>query len=59
MMHHPRNKAERRRVARRKTYIENQQDREGHVARRLAEEALEQKEALDVLRREVLQEVED
>lgn len=59
MMHHPRNKAERRRVKRKKEYIENQQDREGHVARRLAEEALEQKEALDVLRREVLQEVED
>lgn len=47
-MHHPRNKAERRRAElKRKSKFEH--DREGHVAKRLAEEAAEQKEALEQL----------
>lgn len=47
-MHHPRNKAERRRAElKRKSKYEH--DREGHVAKRLAEEAAEQKEALEQL----------
>lgn len=57
MISHPKSRAERRRLKRKKEYID--QDREGDVQRRLAEEALEQKEALDVLRREVLPEIED
>ena len=58
MLHHPKSRAERRRIKRKKEYIDKQ-DSEDLVARRLAEEALEQKEALDVLRREVLPEIED
>lgn len=48
-MHHPRNKAERRRAElKRKSKFEH--DREGHVAKRLAEELAEQREALEALR---------
>jgi len=50
-MSHPKNKAERRRVAAKKDRFKY--DRDEAVARRLAEETLEQKEALDVLRRKV------
>jgi len=53
-MQHPKNKAERRRVAAKKDRF--RYDRDDAVQRRLAEEALEQKEALDVLRRKVPQE---
>lgn len=53
-MHHPRNKAERRRVKYQKDRLDKRrQDHEDAVQRRLAEEALEQKEALDVLRKQV------
>lgn len=55
-MHHPKNKADRRRIKFKKEYLgQNKYDREEHVQRRLAEEALEQKEALDVLRRKIPQ----
>ena len=53
-MHHPKNKAERRRVKfKKEKFVKIKHDREDHVARLLAEEALEQKEALDVLRKQV------
>lgn len=50
-MKHPRDRAERIRLAKKKSTQKS--DRAGHVSRRLAEEALEQKEALDEFRREV------
>lgn len=53
---HPKNKAERRRVKAKKEFLDKFKDRDDAVQRRLAEEALEQKEALDVLRRKVPQE---
>lgn len=50
-MRHPKNKAERRRVKRIKEFkIDEHEDA---VQRRLRQEELEQKEALDVLRRKV------
>jgi len=51
MIKHPKDKAERRRLAAKKDRLKNERDES--VQRRLAEEALEQKEALDVLRRKV------
>ena len=48
---HPKDKAERRRLASKKDKLKYERDES--VQRRLAEEALEQKEALDVLRRKV------
>lgn len=48
---HPKDKAERRRLALKKDKLKY--EREESVKRRLAEELLEQKEALDVLRRKV------
>lgn len=51
-MIHPKDKAERRRIAlKKKAKLDH--EREESVRRRLAEEELEQKEALDVLRRKV------
>jgi len=56
-MHHPKNRAERRRINRKK-YITNA-EREEAVQRRLAEEAREAKEALDDLRADHKQEPSD
>ena len=53
-MIHPKNKAERRRLAAKKDKFKHERDES--VQRRLAEELLEQKEALDVLRRKVPEE---
>jgi hypothetical protein len=47
-MNHPKNRAERRRVNKKK-YVDKS-EREEAVQRRIAQEALETKEALDVLR---------
>ena len=51
---HPKDKAERRRLALKKDKFKHERDES--VQRRLAEELLEQKEALDVLRRKVPEE---
>lgn len=48
MMHHPKTRGERRRINKKK-YID-QAERDEAVARRLAQEALEAREALDELR---------
>ena len=48
---HPKDKAERRRLALKKDKLKYERDES--VKRRLAEELLEQKEALDVLRRKI------
>lgn len=48
VMRHPNNKAERRRIAYKKK-VRLDYDREDHVAKRLAEEELEAKEALKEL----------
>lgn len=48
-MNHPKNKAERRRVAYKKKVSRFEHDREDHVSKRLAEEAAETKEALEQL----------
>lgn len=53
-MNHPKNRAERRRINKKK-YI-NHVEREEAVQRRLAEEAREAREALDELRQQVLAE---
>jgi hypothetical protein len=53
--HHPHNRAERLRLKKKKDSVKS--DRAGHVQRRLAEEALEQKEALNEFRREVYAEL--
>mgnify|MGYP001607305656 CR=1 FL=1 len=49
---HPKNRAERRRISKKK-YID-QSEREEAIQLRLAEEAREAREALDALRHEVL-----
>jgi len=56
-MHHPKNRAERRRINRKK-YV-SQAERDEAVALRLAEEAREAKEALDELRANHKQEPSD
>ena len=48
---HPKDKAERRRLALKKDKLKHERDES--VKRRLEQEILEQKEALDVLRRKV------
>lgn len=53
---HPSNRRERLRVKAKKERLSYAKDREGHVERRLREEALEQREALDALRKQVLEE---
>lgn len=57
-MHHPRNKAERRRINKKKTFVKYT-DRARDVERRIAQEALETKEALDELRIKVPQQEDD
>lgn len=47
-MHHPTNKAERRRVSYKKK-VKRLDDREDHVSKRLLEEEIEAKEALEQL----------
>ena len=49
-MHHPRNKAERRRINKRKSFDRFKLDRARDVEFRAAQEALETKEALNELR---------
>ena len=51
---HPKDKAERRRLAAKKDRLTHERDES--VKRRLDQEILEQKEALDVLRRKVPEE---
>ena len=54
-MPHPTNRRERLRLKAKKDRLYDK-DREGHVERRLREEAIEQREALDALRKQVLEE---
>lgn len=51
---HPSNRRERLRLKAKKDRFDP--DRQDHVERRLREEALEQKEALDALRKQILEE---
>lgn len=53
---HPSNRRERLRLKAKKDRLDYAKDRENHVERRLREEAIEQKEAIDALRKQVLEE---
>jgi len=53
---HPSNRRERLRIKAKKDRLDYAKDRQSHVERRLREEALEQKEAIDALRKQVLEE---
>lgn len=53
---HPSNRRERLRLKAKKDRFAYDKDRAGHVERKLREEAEEQKEALDALRKQVLEE---
>ena len=53
---HPSNRRERLRLKAKKDRLDYAKDRADHVERRLREEALEQKEALDALRKQILEE---
>ena len=55
MTKHPSNRRERLRLKAKKERFDYSKDRQGHVERRLREEAEEQKEALDALRKQVLE----
>lgn len=56
MTKHPQNRKERLKLKAKKDRFDYAKDRQGHVERRLREEAIEQKEALDALRKQVLEE---
>ena len=53
---HPTNRKERLRIKAKKDRFDYSKDRQGHVERRLREEAIEQKEAIDALRKQILEE---
>lgn len=55
-LHHPKSRGDRLRIKAKKDRFDYSKDRLSHVQRRLKEEAAEQKEALDELRKQVLEE---
>ena len=55
-IHHPKGRGDRLRIKAKKDRFDYSKDRQGHVERRLREEAIEQKEAIDALRKQVLEE---
>lgn len=58
-MNHPRNKAERRRINKRKSFDKFKADRARDVQFRIEQEALETKEALNELRLQIPKEEEE